>query len=74
MTSIDPALLKVRAALDKLYGGRVERVALHGSRDGSRARGGARPDSDYEAAMVLEGLSGRRVEAGRVAEIQRREI
>ena len=40
----DPILKRFRAALDALYGGRIERVVLFGS----RARGDAREDSDYE--------------------------
>jgi len=40
----DPVLTRFRAALDALYGDRIERVVLHGS----RARGDARPDSNYD--------------------------
>ena len=45
----DPVLARFRAALDRLYGERVERVVLFGS----RARGDARPDSDYDIAVFL---------------------
>ncbi len=43
----DPILKRFRAALDALYGGRIERVVLYGS----RARGDAREDSDYDIAV-----------------------
>ncbi|MGD1017248.1 MAG: hypothetical protein ABR863_12540 [Roseiarcus sp.] len=35
-TIVDPVLSRLRAALDEVYGERIERVALYGS----RARGG----------------------------------
>jgi uncharacterized protein len=38
----DPVLARFRAAVARLYGDRLERVVLFGS----RARGEARPDSD----------------------------
>ena len=46
----DPILKRFRAALDELYGERLERVVLFGS----RARGIAREDSDYDVAVFLE--------------------
>jgi predicted nucleotidyltransferase len=48
----DPILKRFRAALDALYGGRLERVVLFGS----RARGEARQDSDYDVAVFLRDL------------------
>ncbi len=45
----DPVLIRFRAALDALYGDRLERVVLFGS----RARGDARADSDYDLAVFL---------------------
>jgi predicted nucleotidyltransferase len=45
----DPVLTRFRAALEALYGERLERVVLFGS----RARGDARPDSDYDIAVFL---------------------
>ena len=45
----DPILKRFRAALDAMYGGRIERVVLFGS----RARGDARADSDYDVAVFL---------------------
>lgn len=46
---VDPILNRFRAALDDVYGERIERVVLFGS----RARGDARPDSDYDIAVFL---------------------
>ena len=48
----DPILTRFRAALDALYGSRLERVVLFGS----RARGEARQDSDYDVAVFLRDL------------------
>src|SRR5437870_387499 len=51
----DPVLIRFRAALDALYGDRLERVVLFGS----RARGDAREDSDYDVAVFLKDLPDR---------------
>jgi predicted nucleotidyltransferase len=45
----DPVLTRFRTALAALYGERLERVVLFGS----RARGDAQPDSDYDIAVFL---------------------
>jgi predicted nucleotidyltransferase len=45
----DPILKRFRAALDGIYGDRIERVVLYGS----RARGDHREDSDYDVAVFL---------------------
>jgi predicted nucleotidyltransferase len=58
----DPILKRFRAALDALYGERIERVVLYGS----RARGDAREDSDYDVAVFLHGLTNRRDEVRRM--------
>jgi uncharacterized protein len=52
VAAADPILKRFRAALDELYGDRVERVVLFGS----RARGDARPNSDYDVAVFLKNL------------------
>lgn len=62
---IDPVLARFRAVLDQVYGERVERVVLFGS----RARGEARPDSDYDVAVFLRDMSDRWGEADRIATI-----
>jgi predicted nucleotidyltransferase len=47
----DEAILtRVRAALAQLYGDRLERVVLYGS----RARGDHCPDSDYDVAVFIK--------------------
>jgi predicted nucleotidyltransferase len=64
--AIDSVLNRFRAALDEAYGERIERVVLFGS----RARGDARPDSDYDVAIFLEDFDNFGREAGRIAEIE----
>ena len=46
----DPVLSRFRAALAETYGDRLERAVLFGS----RARGDARPDSDYDVRSSFE--------------------
>jgi predicted nucleotidyltransferase len=46
----DPILTRFRAAVDEIYGDRLERVVLYGS----RARGDHRPDSDYDIAVFIK--------------------
>ena len=48
----DPILKRFRAALAELYGDRLERVVLFGS----RARGDAREDSDCDVAVFIKDL------------------
>jgi uncharacterized protein len=62
----DPILKRFRTALDALYGDRLERVVLFGS----RARGDAQPDSDYDVAVFLMDLTDRWFEARRLAAIE----
>jgi predicted nucleotidyltransferase len=49
--SDDPILGRIRTSLRAIYGDRIERLVLFGS----RARGDARADSDYDIA-VFRGL------------------
>jgi predicted nucleotidyltransferase len=65
-TTIDPIMRRFRAALDDVYGPRLERVVLFGS----RARGDARADSDYDVAVFLEDMVSLVQEADRIAEIE----
>jgi len=65
-TAIDPIMNRFRAALDDAYGPRLERVVLFGS----RARGDARPDSDYDVAVFLRNIESIGREAETIAEIE----
>ncbi len=60
----DPILKRFRAALDEMYGDRLERVVLFGS----RARDDAREDSDYDVAVFLRGMADRWQEFDRLAQ------
>ena len=66
MTTIDPVLTGFREAMQLLYGPRIERVVLYGS----RARGDAKPDSDYDIAVFLRDLSSRWQEVRRIADVE----
>jgi predicted nucleotidyltransferase len=62
----DPLLKRFRATLDEIYGQRLERVMLYGS----RARGDAGPDSDYDVAVFLHGYApGTSTELYRLADL-----
>jgi uncharacterized protein len=62
----NPILKRVRATLDEIYGERLERVMLYGS----RARGDAREDSDYDIAVFLHGYTpGTSTELYRLADL-----
>ena len=52
--AIDPILTLYRRKLDEIYGDRLERVVLFGS----RARGDARVNSDYDVAVFLKSRAG----------------
>ena len=66
MVDHDPVLQKFRAAIAEIYGERIERVVLYGS----RARGDAKPDSDYDIAVFLKDLSNRWQEVRRIVDIE----
>jgi predicted nucleotidyltransferase len=63
--SNDPTLTRFRDAVRGAYGARVERVVLFGS----RARGDARPDSDYDVAVFLHDMPDGAQEMNRLADI-----
>jgi uncharacterized protein len=60
-----PILTRFRAALAEVYGDRLERVVLYGS----RARGDHRPDSDYDIAVFIKEPGNFYDESGRLAAI-----
>jgi predicted nucleotidyltransferase len=62
----DPVLNRFKSALDVIYGSRIERVVLFGS----RARGEARDDSDYDVAIFLKSLGDRWQELDRLADLR----
>ena len=64
----DLILTRFRAALTEIYGGRLARVMLFGS----RARGDARPDSDYDVAVFLTDMADAWAERYRLADLRLR--
>jgi predicted nucleotidyltransferase len=61
----DPVLARYRRALDGIYRDRLDRVVLFGS----RARGDARPDSDFDVAVFLRDMDDRGAELNRLADL-----
>ncbi|MBV9288809.1 MAG: nucleotidyltransferase domain-containing protein [Hyphomicrobiales bacterium] len=61
----DPILRRFRAAVSDAYGARLDRIVLYGS----RARGDARPDSDYDVAVFLRDVPDHAAEFNRLADI-----
>jgi uncharacterized protein len=61
----DPILKRFRTALDEIYGDRLERVVLFGS----RVRGDAHEDSDYDVAVFLRDLTDRFAEMDRLVDL-----
>jgi predicted nucleotidyltransferase len=62
----DPALARFRKAVGDAFGGRIERVVLFGS----RARGEATGDSDYDIAVFLRDFTDRWQDVDRLVEIE----
>jgi predicted nucleotidyltransferase len=61
----DLILKRFRAALDELYGKRAVRVVLFGS----RVRGDAHEDSDYDVAVFLRDMPNRALEMDCLADL-----
>jgi predicted nucleotidyltransferase len=64
--SEDRILRRIRTSLRMIYGDRIERLVLFGS----RARGDAREDSDYDIAVFLDDLTDRWREFHRLADLR----
>lgn len=62
---LDPILMRFRAALAQTYGDQLARAVLFGS----RARGDAEPDSDYDIAVFLREMPDRFEEMKRIADL-----
>lgn len=62
----DPILKRIRAELYTLYGERIERLVLFGS----RARGEQHPGSDYDIAVFLYDLTDRWGEFHQLADLR----
>lgn len=62
----DPILARFKGVMDEIYGNRLERVVLFGS----RARNEAREDSDYDVAVFLNSVPDRLAELDRLAAIR----
>jgi uncharacterized protein len=58
----DPIIMRFRSALGGIFGDRIERLVLFGS----RARGDARRESDYDIAIFLNDFADRRQEVRRL--------
>jgi predicted nucleotidyltransferase len=62
----DPILSRIHAALDEVYGDRLDQIILFGS----RARGDARSDSDYDIAIFLRDMPDRWRELDQLADLR----
>jgi uncharacterized protein len=62
----DPVLQRFKAVLDAMYGDQIDRVVLFGS----RARGDAHAESDYDVAVFLKSLPDRWKELDRLADLR----
>lgn len=61
----DPVLKRFRAAVTDIYGDRIKRIVLFGS----RARGDASTESDYDIAIFLRDMSDHVTELYRLADL-----
>lgn len=61
----DPILVAVRERLRAIYGGRIKRMVLYGS----RARGDHKSNSDYDIAVFLRNYNGSWDEISRMADV-----
>jgi predicted nucleotidyltransferase len=64
----DTVLARFRSALQEIYGGRLDRIVLFGS----RARGDATTDSDYDVAVFLNDMPDRWAELHKLADLRTR--
>ncbi len=64
-TELAPALKRFSDAVRAHFGDRLERIVLYGS----RARGDARPDSDYDVAIFVRELGNRWLELEAIAPV-----
>lgn len=62
----DPVLLRCKAALHAMYGDRLDRAVLFGS----RARGDATAESDYDIAVFLHSAPDQSLERRRLADLR----
>jgi uncharacterized protein len=62
----DTVLRRYKLALETMYGDAIDRVILFGS----RARGDARSDSDYDVAVFLKSMPDRWIELNRLADLR----
>lgn len=65
IATADPVLVRVKDELRKMYGSRLERLLLYGS----RARGDYQEDSDYDVLVVLKPPFDQRKELGRLSDL-----
>lgn len=64
-STADPVLTRFRKSLDEIYGPRLERVVLFGS----RARGEPSKDTDYDIAIFLRDFHDRWQEMDRLVPV-----
>ena len=64
--SDDPILRRIRSSIRAIYRDRIERMVLFGS----RARGDAHADSDYDIAVFIMNLTDRWREFHRLADLR----